>query len=653
VSGNVSVTSGSGVRISGEAIFAYISGGTFSSNVSGNVVQISGQGVQISGQAVFVYISGGTFSANVSGNVVQISGQSVVTSVSGNVFAQSISGGSESGMVVWGAGTSGQTLVQTMSGSYVSVSGTVGVSISGGSISGQYVGGYSVGGYYPQNARVVVWGTAGAAQTCTFDVNGNINTRGAITTDEGAFRESFNMSGNVLYRQISGVVTLTNGSTAMSIVSGTFLDNIFSARDFVKTSGDIDNYYAQVDAIGSATTATLTSAYQGTTTTSGILYTSRLGIIQYYSGAYSIASSNINLGAGVTVSGQMFVFKSIDYLPFIVSTYGIVTQRISGQDAYIGFADSATNPGDFARFHFTGTSNGTVNCETGFSVGGGGNVASGNYDITAASIPSSGVTNSGHYYRIDLSAENATFTIDNITVATNRINIPNPYTTLNFYAGWQNGGVAPASSSQLYLDYVFANDVDAVQVAGGFWGQPIQTIATSGVVALISGSVVGVASGLYLASGIVVATGLSGASLSGVIVWGIGTSGQNLNQLQYAVSVTSGTVTGSGTAVVSSVLSISTTNPLYYRHSVVAAVSGTFASGSVLLITFRPAEMASGTIVLTSTAFTTGLVLNNSYAIATTSGMSVPLISGDQIRVTVVSNNISGVMWNARVMASQ
>ena len=40
VSGTVSVTSGTGVRISGESVFAYISGGSFQANVSGQVVYV-------------------------------------------------------------------------------------------------------------------------------------------------------------------------------------------------------------------------------------------------------------------------------------------------------------------------------------------------------------------------------------------------------------------------------------------------------------------------------------------------------------------------------------------------------------------------------------------------------------------------------------
>ena len=70
---------------------------------------------------------------------VSISGNVVITSVSGNVVSALLSGGSISGQMVWGTGTSGQVQVQTTSGSFVTVSGTVITSVSGNvvQVSGQ------------------------------------------------------------------------------------------------------------------------------------------------------------------------------------------------------------------------------------------------------------------------------------------------------------------------------------------------------------------------------------------------------------------------------------------------------------------------------------------------------------------------------------
>ena len=139
VSGVVGVTSGTGVRISGESVFVYISGGTINASSSGAIVY----GVGTSG-AQWVYTTSGSYVSvsgivSVTSGLYFASGIVVVTSISGNVISQSISGASMSGQVVWGTGTSGQVQVQTSSGSYISVSGFVGTSISGGSISGAIV----------------------------------------------------------------------------------------------------------------------------------------------------------------------------------------------------------------------------------------------------------------------------------------------------------------------------------------------------------------------------------------------------------------------------------------------------------------------------------------------------------------------------------
>jgi hypothetical protein len=561
--------------VSGNTVVTSISGNAVVTSVSGNVVLISGQPVttSVSGNTVVTSISGNTVVTSVSGNVVLISGQPVTTSVSGNTVITSVSGNVVliSGQPVT-TSVSGNTVVTSVSGNTVvtSVSGNVvGISISGGSISGQSVGGLDLGGFYPQNQRLTPDSTASNPQPFTFDTQANLNVRGAVQTDEGSVRDSFNNSGNIIYRLMSSAATFTNGSTDVTFASGgNFLDNIFAIRDFVKVSGDIDNYYAGVASINSSSSITLYSNYAGTSTTSAYLLHSRFGVIQAFSGAYTVASSFINLGAGVTISGQMFIYRVVDYLPLLFNSYTIVTQRISGQDAYIGLVDNPTNPGDFARFHFTGTSNGTVNCETGFALGGGGTQLSGVYDITAASIPSSGVTNSGHYYRIEVASEEVTFMIDGFTVATNKINIPNPYTQLDFYAGWQNGGAAPASSSQLYMDFVFLNDTDSVQVTDTFYGQPIPVVVLSGAI-ILSGGIV---------------------NISGEVVYGVGTSGQN--------AVT--TLSGSFVTVSGLVMSAPTAMGFVWISGV-STLSGLSTSGGVLV---SASVTASGTTKYQNTALT-------------------------------------------------
>jgi len=125
ISGSAVTVSGNAVTVSGNALFVYISGG--GSSVSGSAVTVSGNVVSVSGQSVFVYISGGSISAVISGTVSvsisgdivtsKISGETVVTSVSGNAVFVYISGGSV-------------TTIQGIGGHSVSVSGSATIAIS-------------------------------------------------------------------------------------------------------------------------------------------------------------------------------------------------------------------------------------------------------------------------------------------------------------------------------------------------------------------------------------------------------------------------------------------------------------------------------------------------------------------------------------------
>ena len=562
----VSISGTVAASVSGNVVVTSVSGNVVITSVSGNVVNISGQIVQISGQAVFVYVSGGSFSADVSGNVVWgygTSGQMPVFTVSGSWVTISgslststvLSGGSISGVIVWGYGTSGQLQVQTESGSFVTVSGTVltsvsgnavttsvsgnvvstsvsgdiveisgqvveisgqsvyvyisggatsvsgsvvtvsgnvvvtsvsgntvGISISGGSVSGQYVAGYDVGGFYPGTNRLVLNGTAGNNQGFSFDRQGNLIVRGAITTDEGAIRDGFVISGNVIYHQISGIASFTSGSTIVTLVSGTFINTALNFYDAVQSSGDSPNQWGTVASIDSATQATLWSPYIGSTTTSGLLNHSHFYQTFVSGGGYTVQSGGIYINAGVLASGQTLIRRLMGNQPMVFETLATVSQRISGQNCYIGFFDDPQNPGDFARFNFSGTVTTSVGCETGYTFGGTTNGTG--LDTFEAQLPSAGITSLPHTYRIEFRKSSVVFLIDGNVVYSDSHNIPNPYSYEDFAAGWINSASAPLTSSYLFLDYVYLDKTDTIQVVNQLKGSPIPISIVSGLVTL-------------------------------------------------------------------------------------------------------------------------------------------------------------------------
>jgi hypothetical protein len=150
------------IRISGNVVL--ISG----QSVAVTGIQISGVTIEISGESVYVFTSGNSLSVQtVSNQYVSISG----------VIGQSISGGSQSGMVVWGQGASGQMWVQTAGTDFVAVSGVV--SLASGSktnISGAVVWGYGTSGQFPvqtvSGSYVSVTGTVSLASGSQTNISG-------------------------------------------------------------------------------------------------------------------------------------------------------------------------------------------------------------------------------------------------------------------------------------------------------------------------------------------------------------------------------------------------------------------------------------------------------------------------------------------------
>ena len=194
---------------------------------------------------------------------------------------------------------------------------------------------------------------------------------------------------------------------------------------------------------------------------------------------------------------------------------------------------------------------------------------------------------------------------------------------------------------------------------------PVQT--TSGSYVSVSGAVsvtgsVQVSGAVQISGTVTANTGLSGASFSGQIVWGAGSSGQVYSKtysgdavtivmsLQYRLGTMSGIALGSGNLVSGGYTSASlaASQAIYYKGAQITISSGTPASGTAFIVTLIPATggFASGA-VLTSAAFSSASLFQNP--------PSSPfiLMSGDIINVTTVSNSNSGFTWATRICFSQ
>ena len=680
---NTQTASGSYVSVSG-SVAASVTGGVQVSGavqVSGTVSIVSGTGVRVSGETVTV--TGG----------VQVSGS---VQVSGTVTANTgLSGASFSGMIGWGVGTSGQQWVQTTSGSYVSVSGSVGIAsglyLASGLVVVTSVSGNSVSvasGLYLASGITVVTSVSGnsvGVASGLYLASGLVVATSVSGNTVGISISGASISGAIIWGTgTSGMVNVQTASGSWVTISGSFSANISgnvawgvgtSGQQWVQTTSG--SYVSVSGSVGIASGLYLASGLVVVTSVSGnvmgqsISGGSESGMIVWgygtsgqfpvytasgswvtISGSFSV-SANIsgNVAWGVGTSGQQWIqttsgsYVSVSGSVAVTSGTGV---RVSGETLYVmisGGNSTTISGGSVSGAVFWGAGTSGQNMVY---------TASGSYVSVSGSV---GIA-SGLYLASGL-----------VMVTSMSGNVTNPSISGGSISGvWiqQSGEIiwGTGTSGQCLVQTTSGSYVSvsgSVGIASGLYLASGLIVVTS-----VSGNVLSQTSGAYLASGLVVVTSvsgnvisqsISGGSESGMIVWGIGMSGQSLKALQYQLTIMSGVTLGSGTLVsggyMSAALTISTLNPLYLRYVAWTGTSGTIASGSALLVRFTPAGGA-GTVTLTSTAFTSGVTTPiTSYAFASFSGNVLMLLSGDIIQVTTISNNISGITQSVRILCGQ
>lgn len=318
--------------------------------------------------------------------------------------------------------------------------------------------GYAYSSYSPDPSNY-----ATSNQTSlSVDAVGRLETHSTVTTDEGSFRDDF--SGTTIANAISGTLGFTNGSVVVTGVGTTFTTSVVSGQ-WIKKSTDSETLYAQVSSISNDTTLFLTTPYAGTTASgvSGVL--SNWLTITGAGATISVASSVVTVASGTTNGSTTTLQRLGDYLPYTLNVYTSISQRIANQTAYIGFVDNPTTVGKQATIQFTGTVNTQVNFVTASSS------AAADIQTTSVTLPNGGTTNTFHTYKIDLSANQATLSIDGIVVAVQNLHIPGPYDNLEI--AFQIKNTAAVTTTNLVIDYLYFSNWDRVQIDDDFQGEGI------------------------------------------------------------------------------------------------------------------------------------------------------------------------------------
>jgi hypothetical protein len=419
------------------------------------------------------------------------------------------------------------------------------------------------------------------------DASARLETHSAVTSDEGSFRDDF--SGSSLVTAIAGTLSFVSGSQVVTGSGTTFTTSVYKGQ-WVKKTADAETLFAQVETVGSDTSITLASPYAGTTASGVAGVVSDWNTLTATGGSISVASSVVSLASGTTSGQSSYIQRAGDYLPYSFFSYGLISQRIANQTGVIGFRDNWVTPNQRAEVQFTGTNNTQVNFVTSFSS------AASDIQTTTVTLPNGGITSTNHIYKIDLSGNQASLSIDGILVASNNLHIPGPYDTLQVFLGITNTGVA-ASSTTVSFDSVYFYNIDRVQIDNDFQGEAMS----------VQGSV------------------SSGQSISGnpVVVGGADGTNTNARTLTVAVdraAMTAGSATGipfigqsSGVGRIARLSRLGYVNPGY--QTLLAADS---VEGSTINSWLWAQSVATMTIAQTS-----GLLTLNNGAITTTTTSAI------------------------------
>jgi hypothetical protein len=318
---------------------------------------------------------------------------------------------------------------------------------------------------YQPNPVVVVVGSA----STTVDNIGRLETHSSIYSDEGSFRDDFSTTNFIT--TLTGTLNFTVNSVNVTGVGTSFITQV-KAGQFIKKTADGNTLFVEVDSVQSNTQLTLVSNYLGTTGTSTAVISNWI-INTVGTGTVTATTSIATLSSGVTAANNASICASADYPPFTITAYASISQRIANQTILIGLVniDSIT-PNIQATVRFTGTSNTTCNFVTSSSA------AASDIQTTVVTLPNGAITSAFNTYKIDVSNNRCTLTINGVVVAINELHIPGPYDPLNHCVKIFNTGAA-ASNTNLLIDYYYFQNVNRIQVDNDFQGEPQRVALTA------------------------------------------------------------------------------------------------------------------------------------------------------------------------------
>ena len=314
------------------------------------------------------------------------------------------------------------------------------------------------------------------------DPLGNLQTRGAVTNDEGAFSDDFSL--DALPRNLNGTSRFQVNS-ALVVGTGTLYTTEVRVGDYVELDADFSAgipAWVQVAEVYDDTHLRLVGLYGASGTGAASVSNYRYGYGA--GGGLAVANSQATLTVGIVNGESIYLFR---YLgaggrkgtpPLKVQFVMDLSNRSANQDIDVGLSSigvPGTTPPLFARFRFTGAVNTVVQPECASAA-----AAADSYLGTARTLPWAGTTAALHRFEIRLYADRVEWFIDDQRVDAYHYHTPYEYTPLYLYVIGTNSGVPGATN--IVIDQIHCEPIDTVQVQStivaplGTYSNPAQSV---------------------------------------------------------------------------------------------------------------------------------------------------------------------------------
>jgi len=281
--------------------------------------------------------------------------------------------------------------------------------------------------------------------------------RGAVTTDEGSFRDDFDKD---LEHVLTGTVTFTNGSNRISGNGTAFLSELAYYRQ-VKLEEDDVSCYVEISDVYSDTEAELVEPYSGTSGTGTAVWADWIPIIEG-DGSIVQTGTEVWLNSGVENGSRTIIKRAGDYLPMSFGFHAKIGDRIKNQ--IIRFGALSKDETAFAMFEFDGedptlvrlrTSNNGVEIEE-----------------VVTRLPGGRTSDKYNYYQVDITLTKVSFYCQEGQLEVHNIHIPAPYQDMNCVAEIINTGDTTAETT-LYIDVALMCNYNKLEVKNSTRGEPM------------------------------------------------------------------------------------------------------------------------------------------------------------------------------------